>query len=219
MKRIYLWLSLLFTARLIAADPAVAVLDGNILCVRTARVSENFNAQIQPLWPTNRIAGVVLDLRFAGGDSSPADNFLLDKKTRLVLLVNSQTRGAALELAGKLRAAGRAVIIGSTNAVGALSADILVNATVEAEKKFQSDPFAAGASTNAASPLAKADLVPYVDHMSEAELVHRKIKDGEDMDEADLTPRAALPPVIRDPALARAVDLLKVLAVLKPLRG
>ena len=94
-------------------------------------------------------------------------------------------------------------------------------ASAEDEKKFLENPFAtASASTNAAGIFSKGDLVPFVDHMSEAELVHRKIKDGEDVEDADLTPRATSPqPVIRDPALARAVDLLKALAVLKPSRG
>jgi hypothetical protein len=59
-----------------------------------------------------------------------------------------------------------------------------------------------------------------VDHMTEAELVHRKIKDGEDASDEMLSPRPAPPqPVIRDPALARAVDLLKALAILQPVRG
>jgi hypothetical protein len=59
----------------------------------------------------------------------------------------------------------------------------------------------------------------FVDHTSEAELVRKRIKDGDD--EGDVaTPRAEpLQPVIRDPALARAADLLKALAALHPAQG
>jgi hypothetical protein len=54
--------------------------------------------------------------------------------------------------------------------------------------------------------------------MSEAELVRNHVKDGED-DEIQPTTRTEPPPVIRDPALARAVDLLKALAIVRPARG
>ena len=46
-----------------------------------------------------------------------------------------------------------------------------------------------------------------------------RVKDGDD-DGSVSTPRADPPqPVIRDPALARAMDLLKALAALHPARG
>jgi hypothetical protein len=62
-------------------------------------------------------------------------------------------------------------------------------------------------------------LLGFVDHTSEADLVRKRIKDGES-DGAIATPRAEPPqPVIRDPALARAVDLVKALAALHPARG
>ena len=64
--------------------------------------------------------------------------------------------------------------------------------------------------------LAKNDLRAFVDHMTEAELVRRKIKDGEDESDGTTTPRPGpAQPVVRDPVLARALDWLKALAVLK----
>ena len=58
------------------------------------------------------------------------------------------------------------------------------------------------------------------DHMSEAELVSKRIKDGEGEYNPALASRAEpVTPVIRDPALARAVDLLKAVAALHPARG
>ena len=88
------------------------------------------------------------------------------------------------------------------------------------EKKFLLDPFAMTATNEPVSLSAKNELLPFVDHMSEAELVRKRIKDGEDGSDDSSTPRP-LPaqPVIRDPSLARAVDLIKALAILKPARG
>ena len=63
------------------------------------------------------------------------------------------------------------------------------------------------------------NLLAIVDHTSEAELVRKRIKDGDEGGDLP-TPRAEpAQPVIRDPALARAVDLLKALAVLHKPRG
>jgi hypothetical protein len=56
--------------------------------------------------------------------------------------------------------------------------------------------------------------------MSEAELVRKQIKDGEEDGSAVPSPHGEpASPVIRDPELARAVDLLKALAVLGKARG
>ena len=63
------------------------------------------------------------------------------------------------------------------------------------------------------------NLLAIVDHTSEAELVRKRVKDGDEGGEIT-TPRAEpLQPVIADPALARALDLLKALAVLHKSRG
>ncbi len=58
----------------------------------------------------------------------------------------------------------------------------------------------------------------FVDHTSEADLVRKRIKDGEPRTIHTTTqrPKPAPQPVIRDPALARAMDLLKALAALHP---
>jgi hypothetical protein len=53
-----------------------------------------------------------------------------------------------------------------------------------------------------------------VDHTTEADLVRAKIKDG-DQDENSAPQLAPQPQVIRDPVLARAVDLIKGLAVVR----
>ena len=137
------WFCLLVFTGLAASLPAaetnlfVSVLEGNVLCVRAAHLTENFPDQWRALQPTNRLAGTVLDLRFADGleaAAGAAETIFAAKKSRLVVLVNGPTRGAAAELARQLRVAGAAVVIGSTNAPGKLTPDITVAVSAEDEK-------------------------------------------------------------------------------------
>jgi len=212
-------------AQLIAAEPVpnVTVLEGNVLCIRPGHLTEGFPEQFRALQLTNKVVGTVLDLRFADGEAKSVEaavKMFGTKKAPLAMLVNGQTRGAAAELAGRLRAANAGILIGSANLPGILPTDILVKVAVEDEKRFQDNPFAVTATNELVSLSAKNELLPFVDHMSEAELVRKRIKDGEDSGDDPLTPRVApAQPVIRDPSLARAVDLLKALAILKPSRG
>jgi len=211
--------------RLMAAEPVpnVSVLEGDVLCVRPGHLMEGFSEQMRSWQLTNKVVGTVLDLRFADGEEGTVDaavKWFTTKKAPLALLVNSETRGAAAELAGRVRAANAGILIGSTNLPGMPPMDILVKAGLEDEKKFQENPFAMTSTNEPVSLSAKNELLPFVDHMSEAELVRKRIKDGEDEGDDPLTPRTApAQPVIRDPSLARAVDLLKALAILKPARG
>jgi len=64
------------------------------------------------------------------------------------------------------------------------------------------------------------DFASFIDHTSEADLVREKIKDG-DEDEQSAPPRPVEPqkPFIRDPVLARAVDLIEGLAVVRQTRS
>jgi hypothetical protein len=211
--------SLLAASRAAEPAPVVSVLENNLLRVRVRRVTEFFSEQIRAAEPTNKISGTILDLRFADGDNAAAAvDYYSQKKSPLVILVNSETRGSAATLVTQLRAAGGAVVIGNTNAAGILQPDIAVAIGTEAERKFQENPFAEIAADKPAALSATNDLLPFIDHMSEAELVRNHVKDGED-DGIQPTTRTEPPPVIRDPALARAVDLLKALAIVRPARG
>ena len=204
-----------------AAEPAVktSVLESNILCVRVSRVPENFAEQLRAATPTNRICGTILDLRFADGTVAAAADYFAREKSPLVVLVNSETRGVAATLAAQLRAATSAIVIGSTNALGNISPDIAVSVSADDEKKFQEHPYASPVTNSPAAFSGTNNLFAFVDHTSEAELVSKRIKDGDEPGDST-TPRAEpAQPVIRDPALARAVDLLKALAVLHKSRG
>ena len=203
-----------------AADTEVSLVETNVLRVRVNRLTENFAAQFRAATPTNAVIGRILDLRAAGGDldaAALAVNCFSSPKPPLVILVDSQTDGAAAALAKQLRTARAGVVIGSPD--GPVQPDIAVAGRAADEKIFLQNPYAT-IPTNPASTLsATNELLPYVDHTSEAELVRKRVKDGEDASDATNSPRAEpAQPVLRDPVLARAVDLLKALAILHPAR-
>ncbi|HEX4350047.1 MAG TPA: hypothetical protein VH251_06660, partial [Verrucomicrobiae bacterium] len=196
----------------------ISVLDSSVLCVRASTIPDNIMDQIQSTPMPGHLAGTVLDLRFANGAGTNAADYFMHRKSPLVILVNGQTRGTAATLATELRSSASAVLIGSTNSEN-LSPDIVVAVGTEEERKFQDNPFFTVVTTPAGNLSATNDLLAFIDHTSEADLVRKRIKDGEGDGEVS-TPRTEPPqPVIRDPALARAVDLLQALAALHPVRG
>jgi hypothetical protein len=197
----------------------ISVLDNAVLCVRASQLPGTVADAIRAAGVPGHLAGMVLDLRFADGAATNAADYFIRKRMPLVVLVNSLTRGPALALAAQLRADAAAVLIGSTNSPASLTPDIVVAVGAEEEKKFQEDPFLKAAAAPPTEMSATNELLAFVDHTSEADLVRKRIKDGEDDGEVT-QPRVEPPqPVIRDPALARAVDLLKALAALHPARG
>lgn len=205
------------------AAPAFQIsrLDHDILHVQTSDVDQGLSAQLAASAPTNLVAGTVLDLRFADGSSAAATNYFAETEAPLVILVNGETRGAAATLARTLRAERKAILVGSTNPPGAVTPDIAVNASPQAERAFQKNPYAQPDAVQDAAPVATNYFLPYIDHTSEADLVRQHLKDGEDVG-ARMPPPAGQnrpPRVIQDPELARAVDLLQALAALRPARG
>lgn len=201
-----------------AAEPAlkISLLDNGVACVRPTSVTDALTGQLQA-GLTNQISGLVLDLRFAGGTKTfSGTNFLPAEKTPVIILVNAQTRGAAADWAAQLRTESRAILIGGTDVAGKIAPDITLTVTSAQEKHFQENPFATAETNSLVN--AASDLLPFIDHTSEAELVRRRVKDGDDI-AAEVPRSAPAQPVIRDPALARALDLFKALAALKPARG
>jgi hypothetical protein len=204
------------------------VLENDILYLRAGHVEKNLAEEIQSaqgaLAATNKIIGTVLDLRFADGDDSEAAkaaaNLFAAKKLPLTILVNGGTRDAAVKLAELLRNAREGLIFGSvtggTKSWGPVQPDIAVKVSLDDERALMENPYAASAPNETNSPAATNNLLPFVDYTSEADLVRAKIKDG-DEDENLPTARKTEPPkpFIRDPVLARAVDLIKGLAVVR----
>jgi hypothetical protein len=102
--------------------------------LRVSRVADGLGGELaaagRVLTASNKIAGAVLDLRFAGGEdygaAREAAGLLADKTNRLfagplVVVVNRATRGAAETLTAALRAAGGILILGSPTAGDAMA--------------------------------------------------------------------------------------------------
>jgi hypothetical protein len=221
----YIFLPAIFlTAQFPASADLIksSVLESDTLYLRVGEVQKNLSQEIQSaenaLSATNKIAGTVLDLRFADGDDldseKAVENLFAAEKLPLAILINSETRGAAIELAKDLREAKAGLIFGES--AKSLQPDISVPVNAGAEKGFLENPFGTLAQSETNSSVATNDFESFVDHTSEADLVREKIKDGDEDD--TLTPeRLAEPqkPFIRDPVLARAVDLIKGLAIVR----
>ncbi|HWC58047.1 MAG TPA: S41 family peptidase [Verrucomicrobiae bacterium] len=255
------------------------VFDGDIAYFRIARVSDGLAKAISDSYgqikATNKVNGVVLDLRFASGSDYKAAADVVDlfvsknvpllnwgngvvsahEKSNAIAvpvaaLVNHQTSGAAEALAAAVREAGAGLILGSRTAGNAmvmqdfplkdgehlrigsapvtlgdgtpLSADgikpdIDVTVSEEAERAFYADAFLvvsnqpSGSSSNIEASATNQTRVRF----NEAELV-REHRAGENPDEMTAKrPPEPQAPVVSDPALARALDLLKGLAVVR----
>jgi hypothetical protein len=198
------------------------ILENDVAYLCVGDVGKNLAEEIQSaqneLAATNKIAGTILDLRFAGGGDSEAARaaagFFASKKLPLAILVNGQTRGAAAALAMDLRDARDGLVFGGATA--GLKPDIAVTVGVEDESAFFKNPYAGAAQSATNSSLLTNNFLPFIDHTTEADLVRAKIKDG-DQDEDALPARTVEPPrpFIHDPVLARALDLIKGLAIVR----
>jgi hypothetical protein len=217
-----------------AALVQAGILESNVAYLRVGHVAaslpDEVSAATRALIATNPIAGTVLDLRYADGDDAAAAAAIASlfavKKLPLAILVNSETRGVAVKLAIALRNARAGLVFGTVPA--AVRPDVAVVESLADEKKFYENPYAAPATNSLAALAGTNNLLLWVDHTTEADLVRAKIKDGEE-DEGpvpvDAYPRFSSPaspnaaesqaPVIHDPVLARAVDLIKGLAIMR----
>lgn len=222
------------------------VLEGDVAYLRINRVAaglaDELKTAFSTLATTNKLAGAVLDLRFAGGDDSSAAQTQAEAIRTifrpLTILVNGETHGAAESLAGALRAANAGLIIGSPTA-GATATfkdlplpdgerlrinttnrqptaqvipDIAVTVDAKDERAYLADPYAVLSPAATTPAINTNDFLPFIDHTSEADLVRAKIKDGDEDENTPARPTEPPKPFIHDPALARALDLVKGLA-------
>ena len=204
------------SADLIKSD----ILESNVLYLRVGEVGKNLPEEIQSaqsaLSATNQAIGTVLDLRFTDGDdldsAKTTADWFAQKKLPLAILVDGETRGAAVKLAEDLRDGRAGLIFGNSAEV---KPDIAVAVKNEDERKFLENPYRTPVDgTNSAA--VTNNLLPFVDHLSEADLVRAKVKDGDGPQPVPQpAPSEPQPPVIRDPVLARALDLIKGLAIVR----
>ena len=252
--------------------------DGGILCVQVGQVGPALAPQLQAAlqdvdW-TNAATGLVLDLRFAVGDSFESAGrvaaLFSDHPGELIqwgegsvrtdgtaplwtrpvaVLVNGGTRGSPEALSAVLRLEIGAVVIGQVTAGQAsvlrdltleggariripvapirlgdgsvvpprgLQPDISVRVTPEQEKAYQADPFTpvvagtlSGSGTNQV-----VTAVTVRRRVNEAELVRAQ---REGSVPGDLKGGTNAPParIVHDPALARSLDLIRGMAILR----
>ena len=209
-----------------AALVRTSILESNVACVRISRVAAGLADEMalanRASTGTNKIIGTILDLRFTDGDATaplkPVVELFAAQKLPLAILVNSQTRGSAASLAAALRAARAGLVFGS--AAAGLKPDIEVVVGADEEKSYYADAYAVltNGVTLTATNLAGRDTNRPLPRITEADLVRARREgaaDPEDQAERTATVAVADKPVVRDPALARALDLLKGLAVIR----
>lgn len=262
---------------------AMSLGDG-IAYFRAAHVSDGLavgiSANCSAINATNKLTGLILDLRFAGGQDYAAaaaavDLFVRDERPLLdagadimkstaktnaialpvVLLVNSETVGAAEALAEVMRDTGTGLILGNVTRGAAMTSreftlkngrklriadgpvklgngsviaekgvtpDILVMVSVADERDYMNDPYSnPSALVTEVNVYANAtNRLPRRVRLTEADLVRAR-REGVKLDEDLISQREVEPEkqLIRDPALARAVDLLKGLAVVRRTRS
>jgi hypothetical protein len=246
-----------------AALSKAVILESNVVFLRISCVANGLanklNTAYRALTASNKVVGVVLDLRFADGDDyaavpETAKLFTTPKVPSsiggpLVVLVNDETRDAAEALAAGLQKSGTALIIGSTTvgevkmfqefplkngerlriaiapvtagntpSVAHVQPDITVTISPDEERVYFADAYAElskpSASINSNSNAATNGFLPFIDRISEADLVRQQLKDSDHpVASPPLASKEPEKPVIEDPALARALDLIKGLAI------
>ncbi|HLZ55268.1 MAG TPA: S41 family peptidase [Verrucomicrobiae bacterium] len=255
-----------------------AVLESNVVYLHVGQVGDDLANQLNKayhaLTATNKVVGMALDLRFADGNDyaaavAAADLFVVKRMPLLqwserveesqpagkpipgplLVLVNSETTGAAEALAAVLREADAGLLIGNSTAglamttmdfplkngerlriatnpvklgdgvvISHVSPDITVTVSPDDERAYLKNPYVTLAQNDASAAVTTNDFLALVDHTSEADLVREKLKDGDDNGAVLPVPAAGKTapkpvPVIQDPVLARAVDLIKGLAI------
>jgi len=267
----------------IAPISSSALFDESFGYIRIARVGsrlpDQFTAALDKLSATNKLKGLVIDLRYANGNdynaaAKVADHFLGSEQPLLdwgsgsakstdktnafrqpvAILVNQFTSGGAEALAAVLREKDVGLLIGTNTAgqasitkdfplkngevlriavapiksgdgelVERLKPDIQVDVNPDDERVYFVDAYkilprpGIGGTTNVAS-LSVTNKPRR--RLNEAELV-RMLREGENLEDEPGRPARVEPvkPMITDPALARAIDLLKALAVVRHTRS
>ena len=204
-----------------------SLFENKIAYLRVSSVETGLDEAIGSAWPkfssATNLIGVVLDLRYAdGANSSTAQTvarLIETKNLPLTILVNDQTRGEAVVLATALRKSKDGLVFGSTMetiSTGSIKPDISVKVSPEDERAYFADAFKAISPTSRIGTDGVPTSEPSEDRLTEAELVRRRLKDtGQERLNSPSRITEPQTPLVRDPVLARAMDLLKGLAVVR----
>ncbi len=168
----------------------------------------------------------VLVNHFTAGAPEVLAAVLRDVEVALLIGTNSAgqastTRDFPLKNGQILRLATSPVKLANGDIVAGLQPDITVEVSPDDERAYFADAYKIlprpGAASNA--PLASLSVTNRGPRrrINEAELVRMSREGTDPEDEAAKAPRAVIPPrpTVTDPALARAIDLLKALAVVR----
>jgi hypothetical protein len=212
---------------------AAAAAAADLFVARATPLLDWGEGPVQATDKTNALAGPVAVL--VNSETIGAAEALAEvlRQTGTALLLGNTTRGAAvtarefaLENGRRLRIATATVKLGSGTAISTkgVKPDIEVSVSPETERGFLADPYAPTplpVRTNLTASSAGGTNRPATRRarVTEADLVRAR-RDGVPLDAEFLSTREPEPeaPVLRDPVLARAVDLLKGLAVVRRAR-
>jgi C-terminal processing protease CtpA/Prc len=189
-----------------------------------AKSTDKTNAFRQPV--------AILVNHFTSGAAEALAAVLRNKDVGLLIGTNtagqaSKTKDFTLKNGDTLRIAVSPIKVGDGEVVERLKPDIQVDVSPDDERVYFVDAYkslsrpgtGSGGSTNVTS-LTVTNKSPRK-RLNEAELV-RMLREGENPEEELAKPGRSLEPskpVITDPALARAIDLLKALAVVRQTRS
>jgi hypothetical protein len=187
----------------------------------TARATAKTNAFREPL-------AVLVNARTSGAPEALAGAL---RQANAGLLVGNHTAGRAsvfkeyaLSNGHRLLLASDRVQLGDQHQIppSGLAPDITVEVAPEQERLYLADPYRAqprSGVTRLRGPTSTSNATNHPARITEADLVRMR-REGLSLDDADLAPPplrspAPIAPVVTDPALARALDLLKGLAVVR----
>jgi Peptidase family S41 len=140
------------------------------------------------------------------------------------LIIGNPTAGLAmttqdfpLDNGERLRIATNPVKLGDGVPISRIVPDIAVPVSLNDERAYLKNPYLVLAQGDASSLIGTNDFLTLVDHTSEADLVRQKEEDGDAAGVLAPVPASKGPPkpVIQDPVLARALDLIKGLAIVR----
>ena len=208
-------------------DYAAAVTVANLFVADERELLDWGSGMMKSIAKTNALVGPVAVLVNNETTGSPEALAALLRETGVGLLLGNTTRGAAMTAKEFLLSNGQRLRIATTpvklagDATLTLSGvvpDIQVAVNVTDEKLFLNDPYAviAKATTLTNSAMTATNRITRRTRTTEADLVRAR-REGVNFDPDQPLQRDSEveKPVIRDPALARAVDLLKGLAVVR----